>query len=589
MEAANFALALINQAGAIKIAAGELEDAAGIYAYFAEMQKRVAQVEAPGTSKRGSSSGADKYAKFMQSALDKIQELNLKILKTQTEITGASQATLKVKETEIQRQKELDELRRRAAEAGALNSKELAEAERLTNELYDMILAVDKYNEAWDPAIRKMQQAIDLSSALGAASGEATLRLREQQRAMVADNPFLATDEKMRQLQLLDAEIARLLWDTRFTIQTVDEIFNQYGETVDGLMQRLEQVAAGEEYLRDLYNDTSGALNVLIGQIEALNLAYQNGSISEQLYTLRMNELLIKYAEVAQVMGDATFVDGVNLALNSVVENFEGVANGLTETWGNFFTSFTQGFSNSIGQALIQSESLRESLGNIARQALAELISGMIQLGIQWAIQAALGQSLAAASTAAGVAQAATLTAAYTPAATMASVASFGSAPAIGVAALQAVISMIPSLLSGFASGGYTGNFATNQISGVVHGQEYVMNASTVRSLGIATLDSIQRQANSGSHASYSGPGTVYSGSGSSTVQLGGIVIENHIEGASFDTRVDEENRIRIIARREAEAIVRKNTPTIMAQEMSNPQSQFSRTLGDNTNVTRRR
>ncbi|WP_406245801.1 phage tail tape measure protein [Microbacterium sp. M] len=37
---------------------------------------------------------------------------------------------------------------------------------------------------------------------------------------------------------------------------------------------------------------------------------------------------------------------------------------------------------------------------------------------------------------------------------------------------------------NGYASGGYTGNLATNQVAGVVHGQEYVMSAQAVRNAG---------------------------------------------------------------------------------------------------------
>jgi len=38
---------------------------------------------------------------------------------------------------------------------------------------------------------------------------------------------------------------------------------------------------------------------------------------------------------------------------------------------------------------------------------------------------------------------------------------------------------------TGFASGGYTGNISTSDVAGVVHGQEYVVNASTTKDLGL--------------------------------------------------------------------------------------------------------
>lgn len=43
----------------------------------------------------------------------------------------------------------------------------------------------------------------------------------------------------------------------------------------------------------------------------------------------------------------------------------------------------------------------------------------------------------------------------------------------------------------GFKSGGYTGNYGVNQEAGVVHGQEYVLNAAATKRVGVDTLDAI--------------------------------------------------------------------------------------------------
>lgn len=44
---------------------------------------------------------------------------------------------------------------------------------------------------------------------------------------------------------------------------------------------------------------------------------------------------------------------------------------------------------------------------------------------------------------------------------------------------------------AGFKSGGYTGNIGVNQEAGVVHGQEYVLNAAATRRVGVDTLNAI--------------------------------------------------------------------------------------------------
>jgi len=62
--------------------------------------------------------------------------------------------------------------------------------------------------------------------------------------------------------------------------------------------------------------------------------------------------------------------------------------------------------------------------------------------------------------------------------------ASVGVAAGINVAKIQG--------LPGFEVGGYTGNVAKNQIAGVVHGNEYVMDSASVNRLGVGNLDALR-------------------------------------------------------------------------------------------------
>lgn len=52
----------------------------------------------------------------------------------------------------------------------------------------------------------------------------------------------------------------------------------------------------------------------------------------------------------------------------------------------------------------------------------------------------------------------------------------------------------------GFATGGYTGNIGTSQIAGVVHGQEYVLNAKATKRIGIGTLERLNNGDSIGSN-----------------------------------------------------------------------------------------
>ncbi|HEC0038091.1 hypothetical protein [Acinetobacter baumannii] len=65
------------------------------------------------------------------------------------------------------------------------------------------------------------------------------------------------------------------------------------------------------------------------------------------------------------------------------------------------------------------------------------------------------------------------------------------SAAATVAAQTASIISNIQSVAVGFATGGYTGNMGTRDIAGVVHGQEYVLNASATKRIGVDTLNAI--------------------------------------------------------------------------------------------------
>lgn len=52
----------------------------------------------------------------------------------------------------------------------------------------------------------------------------------------------------------------------------------------------------------------------------------------------------------------------------------------------------------------------------------------------------------------------------------------------------------------GFSSGGYTGNYGVNDVAGVVHGQEYVLNAMATKRIGVDNLNSLNSGASIGNN-----------------------------------------------------------------------------------------
>ena len=117
-------------------------------------------------------------------------------------------------------------------------------------------------------------------------------------------------------------------------------------------------------------------------------------------------------------------------------------------------------------------------------------------------LQKSKNKELAAIGKAAAITQAVintyqSATAAY---AAMASIPYVG--PALGAAAAAAAIAagmanvaQIRSQSTGYKTGGYTGNIGVNEVAGVVHGREYVMDANATSRIGVANLQALQHGA----------------------------------------------------------------------------------------------
>ena len=150
---------------------------------------------------------------------------------------------------------------------------------------------------------------------------------------------------------------------------------------------------------------------------------------------------------------------------------FQGTVEDVAGTFGNLFSDMIFNTEDTL-------KNFGESFQNVAKN----MIAGLVKIGARQAINQALSLKSMAATTAAGTATAKALASAYAPAAALAATASFGAAAAAGGAAIATLMATTKALaLSGFRSGGYTGNASRNKIAGVVHGQEYVVNAEATR------------------------------------------------------------------------------------------------------------
>lgn len=157
--------------------------------------------------------------------------------------------------------------------------------------------------------------------------------------------------------------------------------------------------------------------------------------------------------------------------------------------------------------------------------------------------------------------------------------------PALGIAAAAAAVAAgvanvqrIRSTPTGFQTGGYTGNSAVDQVAGVVHGQEFVMNASATRRIGQDNLETLQRTGSLPDPARGAGQGS----EAGAPLALN-VTIVNKIDGAGFTVNQIDERSVEVIAER----VVRQKTDEITAGNLSNPSSKTSRSLSKNTKTVR--
>jgi tape measure domain-containing protein len=122
------------------------------------------------------------------------------------------------------------------------------------------------------------------------------------------------------------------------------------------------------------------------------------------------------------------------------------------------------------------------------------------------------------------------------------------------------------SRLAGFESGGHTGYGGRSEIAGVVHGQEFVMNAEAT-----AKNRNVLEAMNDGDTLQ-----------GSQRMKL---IVNNYGTPQTYQVESISREEIRVIAR----DVVHKETPDVVASDMASPNSRTSKSLKQNFEVSPRR
>lgn len=134
-------------------------------------------------------------------------------------------------------------------------------------------------------------------------------------------------------------------------------------------------------------------------------------------------------------------------------------------------------------------------------------------------------------------------------------------------AATGSIVSTISGTnMQGFQSGGYTGNMGVSQVAGVVHGQEYVMDAAATRRIGVGNLE---KMASGGS--------------------VGGmnVTVINNARGASISTEQISEDEVRIIVNDELDSQFSRRMTAELSDSYSDSRSLLNRDYDINRRTTR--
>lgn len=326
-------------------------------------------------------------------------------------------------------------------------------------------------------------------------------------------------------------------------------------------------------------------------KLAGLNLAMQQGVVSATQYSVALGQIAIALGQIQAQSGEFQIDSFFNGAMAGVLEGYQGLLPGLQSAFSDFFGAVTDGISTTFSKFIVEGGNLSDMLGDLSRQIVTQLIGALIKLGIQYAVNAALAATIGSTQTAVSASLAATTAAAWAPAAALVSLATFGSnaaAASAGILATSAVSKGVA--LAGFSSGGYTGNGGVNQVAGLVHGQEYVLNANATSAIGTNALDRLNATGDIGSLGKYtasqsSSSSTAKSSSGNGVV----INIENYGTSKDFEVQQMSEDEYRIIARDEASKVVQSEAGAAVAKDFANPNSKASKGVSTHFNVTRSR
>ncbi|NGM63515.1 tape measure protein [Sphingobacterium sp. SGG-5] len=422
-------------------------------------------------------------------------------------------------------QKMLDEVNALESKGLEKNKKNESEKTKIiaeaVKERTDITVAME--NEISQKKIEFAEKTANKIAELESRAGLTRIKSREQELA--ADKVYWdkieanakdygITSEQITELRKASEARINADWDTKMFDTSLD------------LQRRFNETSIQREFRRitDEFKIKEKGLNDFVAQLRADGktqeeiaqaLADKKEKIQEDYYK-KIEELTKKQREIdiQSSFDGKLFTEGIKQVDSSIeelrmsfqalnneeIEQFKTKISDLTaerEVLGLFQETINEmgaAFTNLAVDSLLNAEDAMENFGKMAEGIVKSVVAGLIKIGVQYLISQALAKAGSKATLATAITTAGAISAAYATPAALVSAATFGGNVATGATALAAFVAATNALAVAkpFKSGGYTGNVGINDVAGIVHGKEFVVNADGTRK-NMALLQAMNR------------------------------------------------------------------------------------------------
>ena len=298
----------------------------------------------------------------------------------------------------------------------------------------------------------ELSKLIEKRAELQGKIDGSTERRKKQQKAK---------DKADRKAEILQARAdAKAISDAQKGERKLSGVIGALGTETEGIRRKFEerneiiqaQTEQGSALRRDLVLRNA---TLLLSDLATLS---QKELDNERTKLEKLNKMRTEAFTAAAALQLGVSEETVE-RINAIADASANASVTLKDAWTNNMLDIGDAIGDTFARAIVDGESLGETLRGVAKSFLTEMLSSLIKVGAQMVINQAIGQAATVSSTAAAVAAGATTASAWAPAAAFASLASFGAnaAPAAAGIASTVALSQGLALAGGKINGGPVG------------------------------------------------------------------------------------------------------------------------------------